>query len=173
MLKERERATQLSRTSLDSSRLSTTPQIPRLTRSSVTSRPQVFPPLPAKRSRNMMLSHLTEPGRPSLWTRPLVLSGGGTWSKPRRCRVCCHPQRGTRATLTNADPYGSTESTRVDGKLISALVTWDSKVTTVVSLLGGVTDLTRQKMKNDGVYNDFITIASVSINMSSLCPFKC
>ncbi|KAM3448251.1 hypothetical protein MY3296_007934 [Beauveria thailandica] len=58
------------------------------------------------------------------------------------------------------NPYGSTESTRVDGKLVSALVTWDSKITTVVSLLGGVGDLVRRKMKIDGIYHDFISIAS-------------
>ncbi|KAH6888458.1 hypothetical protein B0T10DRAFT_514173 [Thelonectria olida] len=57
------------------------------------------------------------------------------------------------------NPYGSTESTRVDGELVSALLTWDSKVTTVVALLGGVTDLVRQKMKADGIYNDFVHIA--------------
>lgn len=65
--------------------------------------------------------------------------------------------------LISADPYGSTESTRVDGKLVSALVTWDSKITTVVSLLGGVGDLVRRKLKVDGVYDDFITIATVSL----------
>ncbi|XWW98398.1 hypothetical protein V2A60_006398 [Cordyceps javanica] len=58
------------------------------------------------------------------------------------------------------NPYGSTESTRVDGKLVSALVTWDSKITTVVSLLGGVGDLVRRKMKVDGIYDDFISIAN-------------
>lgn len=60
------------------------------------------------------------------------------------------------------DPYGSTESTRVDGKLVSALVTWDSKITTVVSLLGGVGDLVRRKMKVDEIYDDFVSIADVS-----------
>ncbi|KAF7552641.1 hypothetical protein G7Z17_g4164 [Cylindrodendrum hubeiense] len=57
------------------------------------------------------------------------------------------------------NPYGSTESTRVDGELVSALLTWDSKVTTVVALLGGVTDLVRQKMKADGIYEEFVHIA--------------
>ncbi|SPO01984.1 probable GPI anchored protein [Cephalotrichum gorgonifer] len=56
------------------------------------------------------------------------------------------------------NPFGSTESTRVDGELISALVTWDSKVTTVVALLGGVGDLVREKMKADGIYDEFIRI---------------
>ncbi|KAM5380058.1 hypothetical protein ACJZ2D_003705 [Fusarium nematophilum] len=57
------------------------------------------------------------------------------------------------------NPYGSTESTRVDGELVSALVTWDSKVTTVVALLGGVVDLVRDRMKSDGIYKEFLKIA--------------
>ncbi|GAB0136373.1 hypothetical protein EsDP_00004674 [Epichloe bromicola] len=56
------------------------------------------------------------------------------------------------------NPFGSTESTRVDGKLVSALVTWDSKVLTVVALLGGVGDFVRLKMKKDGIYGEFISI---------------
>ncbi|KAG5791156.1 hypothetical protein H9Q69_009806 [Fusarium xylarioides] len=56
------------------------------------------------------------------------------------------------------NPYGSTESTRVDGKGVSALVTWDSKVTTVLSLMNGVVDLVRQRMKSDGIYNEFLKI---------------
>ncbi len=77
----------------------------------------------------------------------------------------------SRSTLTRMctanilqDPYGSTESTRVDGELVSALVTWDSKITTVVSLLGGVADLVRPKMKADGIYNEFIKVATVSVS---------
>ncbi|KAH1425567.1 hypothetical protein KXV65_006284 [Aspergillus fumigatus] len=57
------------------------------------------------------------------------------------------------------NPYGSTESTRVDGKGVSALLTWDSKVTTVAALLGGVTDLVRQRMKAEGIYEEFISYA--------------
>ncbi|XP_044718999.1 GPI anchored protein [Hirsutella rhossiliensis] len=56
------------------------------------------------------------------------------------------------------NPYGSTESTRLDGELVSALVTWDSKVTTVVALLGGVGDLVRGKLKVDGAYEEFISV---------------
>jgi hypothetical protein len=56
------------------------------------------------------------------------------------------------------NPYGSTESTRIDGTAISSFVSWDSKITTVNALLGGVTDFTRQKMKSDGIYGEFIAI---------------
>jgi hypothetical protein len=61
------------------------------------------------------------------------------------------------------DIYGSTESTRVDGAGVSALVTWDSKVTTVNALLGGVTDFVRQKMKADKIYDEFVDIIEVSV----------
>lgn len=60
----------------------------------------------------------------------------------------------------------------MDGKLVSALVTWDSKITTVVALLGGVGDLVRPKMKRDGIYNEFISITQVcfiSIPMHPSC----
>ena len=39
-------------------------------------------------------------------------------------------------------PHGSTEATAVNGTLISPVTTWDSKVTTVLALAGGVAGLT-------------------------------
>ncbi|KAH8756135.1 putative GPI anchored protein [Hyaloscypha finlandica] len=56
------------------------------------------------------------------------------------------------------NPYGSSESTRVDGTAMSSFVSWDSKITTVNAILGGVSDLVRQKMKTDGIYNEFISV---------------
>jgi hypothetical protein len=38
------------------------------------------------------------------------------------------------------------------------LLTWDSKVTTVNALLGGVRDLVRQGLKKEGLYKTFISI---------------
>ena len=61
------------------------------------------------------------------------------------------------------DPYGSSESTRVDGTAMSSFVSWDSKITTVNAILGGVSDLVRQKMKTDGIYNEFISVTQVRI----------
>lgn len=55
--------------------------------------------------------------------------------------------------------YGSTESERVDGAGISSFVSWDSKVTTVAAILGGVTDLVRDKMKEDGIYDTFVEVS--------------
>lgn len=59
------------------------------------------------------------------------------------------------------DPYGSSEATRVDGKGMAAVLTWDSKVLTVVALLNSVQDLVRDRMKKDGIYDEFIGIAEV------------
>ncbi|KAE9378230.1 putative GPI anchored protein [Stipitochalara longipes BDJ] len=56
------------------------------------------------------------------------------------------------------NPYGSSESTRVDGTAMSSFVSWDSKITTVNAILGGVSDLVRQKMKTDGIYDGFISV---------------
>ena len=53
------------------------------------------------------------------------------------------------------NPYGSSESTNRIGSNISAFVSWDSKVTTVVALMGGVSDLVRPKMQKDGVLGTF------------------
>lgn len=53
------------------------------------------------------------------------------------------------------NPYGSTEAINVNGTLISSLTTWDSKMTTVSAILGGVGDFTRKVLKDRGVYNNF------------------
>lgn len=54
------------------------------------------------------------------------------------------------------NPYGSTEGTRLDGTAISSFVSWDTKITTVNALLGGTGGLAREKMKADGVYDEFV-----------------
>ena len=73
-------------------------------------------------------------------------------------------------TLTELDPYGSSESTRVDGTAMSSFVSWDSKITTVNAILGGVSDLVRQKMRSDGIYNEFISVTQVRYSPSE--PFQ-
>ena len=89
---------------------------------------------------------------------------------PKRCRVSSNPLYNYVMELTCAsDIYGSTESTRVDGTGVSALVTWDSKVTTVVAILGGVSDIVRQKMRADGIYAEFVD----TIEVSSISLYVC
>jgi len=43
-------------------------------------------------------------------------------------------------------PYGSTEAAAINGTEISPLTTWDSKITTVLGMLGGVSDLVGQAL---------------------------
>jgi hypothetical protein len=61
---------------------------------------------------------------------------------------------------TFSDPYGSTESERIDGTAISSFVSWDSKITTVNALLGGVYSIVGRKMRKEGIYDEFIDVAS-------------
>ena len=56
------------------------------------------------------------------------------------------------------NPYGSSESTRRDGTGVSAFVSWDSKVTTLAALLGGVGEFVKAKMQDEGIYDTFINI---------------
>ncbi len=63
------------------------------------------------------------------------------------------------------NPYGSTEAQRRDGTGISSFVSWDSKITTVVALLGGVGDFVRAKMKVDEIYDEFINITTREYGM--------
>ncbi|KUJ15856.1 putative GPI anchored protein [Mollisia scopiformis] len=56
------------------------------------------------------------------------------------------------------NPYGSSESTRVDGTATSSFVSWDSKLTTVNAILGGVGHIVREKMQRDGLYDDFVYV---------------
>jgi hypothetical protein len=44
---------------------------------------------------------------------------------------------------------------------MSSFVSWDSKITTVNAILGGVSGIVRQKMKSDGIYNEFISVTQV------------
>jgi hypothetical protein len=44
---------------------------------------------------------------------------------------------------------------------MSSFVSWDSKITTVNALLGGVSGLVRKKMKTDGIYDNFIAVTQV------------
>lgn len=64
------------------------------------------------------------------------------------------------------DPYGSTEGSRIDGTLVSSFVSWDSKITTVVAMLGGVQDLVRDRMKSEGIYNEFKDVLKVCLSPS-------
>eukprot|EP01121_Diplochlamys_sp_Union-15-3_P001464 TRINITY_DN11268_c0_g1_i1.p1 TRINITY_DN11268_c0_g1~~TRINITY_DN11268_c0_g1_i1.p1 ORF type:complete len:532 (+),score=71.97 TRINITY_DN11268_c0_g1_i1:51-1646(+) len=55
-------------------------------------------------------------------------------------------------------PYGSTESVNVEGTEIAPVLTWDSKITTVVSIVGGVSDIVSKGLKTDMKFNRFYEI---------------
>lgn len=55
-------------------------------------------------------------------------------------------------------PHGTTESMSVDGKWISPVVTWDSKITTLLAMSGGIGPINRQGLKADGVYDRFTQV---------------
>ena len=63
------------------------------------------------------------------------------------------------------NPYGSTESTQRSGEAISSFVSWDSKITTVNAILGGVSAFTREMMKADGIYDEFAQIVQREYGM--------
>lgn len=56
--------------------------------------------------------------------------------------------------------YGSIEALHVSGSEVSPLLTWDSKMTTVVAIMGGVSDIIASKMKRDQVYQTFLDIVN-------------
>lgn len=45
--------------------------------------------------------------------------------------------------------YGSTEAINTNGTMISPLTTWDSKITTVLAMLGGVGQLVGDSLKTE------------------------
>ena len=53
------------------------------------------------------------------------------------------------------NPYGATEAININGTLISPLTTWDSKITTVTAILGGIVDITRKVLQDRGLYEKF------------------
>ncbi len=55
-------------------------------------------------------------------------------------------------------PYRSAESLRRDGTAVSTFVGWDGKVTTAVALLGGVVRFVREKMDQEGYYEEFVRV---------------
>ncbi|KAL2356526.1 putative GPI anchored protein [Cryomyces antarcticus] len=70
------------------------------------------------------------------------------------------------------NPYGSTESTRVDGTAVSSFVSWDSKITTVVAYLGGVAEFAASKMKRDAIYDEFIDVTQREYEMKFSQPLN-
>lgn len=56
--------------------------------------------------------------------------------------------------------FGSTESISLDGKEICPLLTWDSKITTVVAMYGGIHRIIRKVLIKENLYQRFIHIVN-------------
>ena len=55
--------------------------------------------------------------------------------------------------------YGSTEAANINGTAISPVITWDSKVTTIVAMLSSqLIDVTREILRRNQTYDRFISI---------------
>jgi len=55
-------------------------------------------------------------------------------------------------------PLGSTEATNINNTLISPLLTWDSKITTLCAMVGGVSDLVEEVLQLEDKYNRFYDV---------------
>lgn len=102
-----------------------------------------------------------------------LLTGYGGWA------VFLHNSTAGACWLLNylqaprmQNPLGATEAINVNGTEISPLTTWDSKVTTVMGMLGGVVDLVRQGLmarqdsySGTSSYERFLTVISREYGM--------
>jgi len=55
-------------------------------------------------------------------------------------------------------PHGATESLSADGKYIAPVVTWDSKITALLAMAGGIGSLTGEVLKRDTTYARFFSV---------------
>jgi hypothetical protein len=164
MPKEPGLAILLSRRYQECSHQSTIPLIRLPAKSSAIFQTLGFLPSPTKQFRNSMSLHHTAYFQLYLLTTQSGWPGGRTWSTERKCRVCSsNEDYGEPTNRPATDPYGSSESTRVDGTAMSSFVSWDSKITTVNAVLGGVKDFVRIKMQQDGIYDEFISVTQVRL----------
>jgi len=55
-------------------------------------------------------------------------------------------------------PYGSTESTSASGMYIAPVLTWDSKITSIIGMYGGVSSIVKKKLEADQKYFRFYEV---------------
>ncbi len=55
-------------------------------------------------------------------------------------------------------PYGSTESCSADSDVISPVLTWDSKVNSLVAAIGGAIDIIASQLDSDGLLARFNSV---------------
>lgn len=110
-------------------------------------------------SNHSLLDHEHYDGEQDSWL-PLVAQYGHSQKDAKYVHTTNNQNAISLPSLVLLDPYGSSESTRIDGTATSAFVSWDSKVTTVNGILGGVLSLVRARMQREGLYDEFIRVAS-------------
>lgn len=52
--------------------------------------------------------------------------------------------------------YGSVEAVNVTGANVSPMLTWDTKITNVLAILGGTTEIVRDYLKGKGLLTRFV-----------------
>lgn len=55
-------------------------------------------------------------------------------------------------------PFGSTEAININATAISPVLTWDSKITTVLAIMGGLSPITREVLKETKMYDRFTAV---------------
>ncbi|KJE90716.1 hypothetical protein CAOG_08566 [Capsaspora owczarzaki ATCC 30864] len=68
--------------------------------------------------------------------------------------------------------FGTTESMLLNGSYVSPLVTWDSKITTVVAALGGISDITEWYLGARGKLSDWTFQVEVLWSQAFTLPLK-
>jgi len=61
--------------------------------------------------------------------------------------------------------YGSIEALHVSGSQISPMTTWDSKITTVVGMMGGISDFIAHKLDKQGLLSTFVDKVNYEWNL--------
>lgn len=54
--------------------------------------------------------------------------------------------------------FGTTESFNIDGTMVAPLTTWDSKITTLAAVLGGLADTNAKYLNQTGLLDQFVNI---------------
>jgi hypothetical protein len=63
-------------------------------------------------------------------------------------------------------PYGSTESISTTGNAIAPVLTWDSKITTICAMVGGVASIVRDRLIMENKFNRFYEVVNTEWNLA-------
>ena len=104
--------------------------------------------------------YLSATGIAALGSQPInstfVVSPYGSWTlmlANQTCGIAWYKNMISASGMSG--PLGSSEATSVDGTEISPVITWDTKITTLVSALGGVFDLVQSFLEETDSMDHF------------------